>query len=74
MIVRDPLIVRFDYPDTSPALHCVDQFDVEIDDRMYSDQTELRIRIRRSQADAFRAAFREALGGRGEVETAGASA
>jgi uncharacterized YigZ family protein len=60
--------VSFDYADTSPALHAACQFDIEQGPPTYDDRTHLLLHVRASQADAFRAAFVEALGGRGEVQ------
>ena len=70
-VLRTPVRVRFGYDDTSPALHTVGRFDAEIRDTRYSDVTELVVAVRRSQADAFVAAFTEALGGRGEAHLEG---
>ncbi len=67
-IIRVPVRLRFAYADTSPAMHTVGRFDAEIAEQHYGDDTELVVRVRRSEADALRAAFVEALGGRGAVE------
>lgn len=66
-IVRTELRLRFAYDDTSPAMHTVSRFDAEIAEQHYTEDTELVVRVRRSEADALRAAFVEALGGRGTV-------
>ncbi len=67
-VVRVPVRLRFAYPDTSPALHTVGRFDAEIAEQTYSDDTELVVRVRRSEAEALRAAFVDALGGRGSID------
>ena len=66
-VVRVPVRLRFAYDDTSPAMHTVNRFDAEIAEQHYAEDTELVVRVRRSEADALRAAFVEALGGRGTV-------
>ena len=66
-VVRVPVRLRFAYDDTSPAMQTVNRFDAEIAEQHYTADTELVIRVRRSEAEALRAAFVEALGGRGEV-------
>lgn len=67
-VIRIPLRLYFRYDDTSPAMHTLHQFDIEIVDTKYTNATEMVIAIRRSQVDAFRHAFIENLGGRGRVE------
>ncbi|HET6569841.1 MAG TPA: YigZ family protein [Rhodothermales bacterium] len=67
-VLRVPLRLRFDYPDTSPVLHVLSRFNAEIRDTRYAEGTELIVGVRRSQVDAFRDAYREALGGRAEAE------
>lgn len=64
-VLRTPVRVRFDYADTSPAMHTVGQFDVEVRGATYGEGTVLDLAVRRSQADDFVAAFIDALGGRG---------
>ena len=66
-VVRVSVRLRFAYDDTSPAMHTVNRFDAEIAEQHYTANTELVVRVRRSEAEALRAAFVEALGGRGEV-------
>lgn len=66
-ILRTEMSVQFAYDDTSPALHTVDQFDAEVLDRIYSEVTELRLAVRRRDVEPLRAAFTEALAGRGTV-------
>ncbi|MFT4604433.1 MAG: putative YigZ family protein [Rhodothermales bacterium] len=71
-IVRTAVRVRFDYADTSPAMHTIGQFDIKVKDSTYGNRTELQLGVRQSEADRFSAAFVEALSGRGEVLAAGA--
>lgn len=68
-IIRRPVAVRFDYADTSPAMHTIGQFDIKVGESEYGDRTELQLAVRQSEAEAFAAAFVEALSGRGEVIT-----
>ena len=65
--VRERVVVTFDYDDTSPAMHTIGKFDIKIADSVYGERTELRLDVRVSDVEAFRAAFVEALSGRGEV-------
>jgi uncharacterized YigZ family protein len=65
--VREPIVVRFAYEDTSPAMHVISRFDAEIVGTAYSDDTVIRLAVRRSEAGPFREAFVEALRGRGSV-------
>ncbi len=67
-IVRVPLRLRFAYADTAPARHVLHRFDAEVAEERFTDETELVVRVRRSEAKALRAAFVEALGGRGAIE------
>jgi uncharacterized YigZ family protein len=67
-VARVPVRLRFAYDDTSPAMHTVNRFDAEIAEQHYSDDTELVVHVRRSEVEALRAAFVNALGGRGTVE------
>ena len=69
-ILRETVRLRFDYADTSPAMHTLGQFDAEIVETHYSEATELVVAVRRSQAGAFVDAFVEALSGRGRAEVA----
>lgn len=66
-IMRTPVMVRFSYADTSPAMHTIGQFDTVILDMQYGAQTTLVVGVRRSEVSAFGAAFTEALRGRGQV-------
>lgn len=66
-IVRQELVVKFAYADTSPAMHTIDNFDAIIASSNYGDDTELTLAIRKSEVEAFCAAFVENLGGRGLV-------
>ena len=62
---RVPLVVRFGYGDTSPALHTLGRFDTVTAATAYGDATTLTVLVRASQAAALAAAFTDALGGRG---------
>lgn len=65
--LRTLLSVRFAYDDTSPAMHTLSRFDALVEESRYGAATELVVAVRRSQAEAFAAAFVEALSGRGRV-------
>lgn len=66
--VRVPVRLRFAFADTAGAMRLLDVFDAEVAEQRYSPEgTDLHLRVRRSQADALRAAFVEATLGRGEV-------
>ena len=64
---RQAVQLRFDYDDTTPAEQALRQFDVEVQERTYSEVTELVVGVPRSDVDAFLSAFTNALGGRGEA-------
>jgi uncharacterized YigZ family protein len=68
VIRREPCMVSFDYDDTSPAMYIIQKFDVVIGETNYGEYTEMRLRVRRSQRDAFARAFEDALGGRGQLD------
>lgn len=70
-VIRVPVVVSFEYGDTSPAMHTVGLFDAEIEDMQYSEKTTLRLAVRRSEVGAFSEAFVNALSGRGNVEGEG---
>ncbi len=65
--LRTPLCLRFAYDDTAPVRRLIEQFDAEVREERYSAETEWVVGVRRSEAEAFRAAFTNALGGRGFV-------
>ena len=68
VIVRVPLCFHFAFADTSPAMHTIGTFDVNISKTNYSDKgTEMLVNVRRSEVERLDAAFVEALGGRGDV-------
>ena len=71
-VIRVPVRLRFAYDDTSPAMHTVSRFDAEVAEQHYSNDTELVVRVRRSEVAALQAAFVDALGGRGTVTLDGA--
>lgn len=66
-ILRELLRLRFRYDDTSPAMHIINQYDAVIQETTYTEETEIIIGVRRSQAAAFVEAFTDALGGRGDA-------
>ena len=66
-ILREQLRLRFDYADTSPAMHTISQFDAEIQETNYSDATEIIVGVRCSEVEGFLEMFINALGGRGEA-------
>ncbi|PEN14070.1 hypothetical protein CRI94_06800 [Longibacter salinarum] len=70
-VVRVPVRVRFAYEDTSPASRVLDQFDLDIVDRDYSDVTEIVAGVRESDVDRFIQAFVNGLGDRGTVVSTG---
>ena len=67
-VIRTRLRLRFGYDDTSPAMHTISRFDVQILETHYTEETELIVGVRRSEAEAFIDAFVNALGGRGTAE------
>ncbi len=68
VIVRVPVRVRFAFADTSPAMHTIGQFDAIVGETSYSeDGTEMLLDVRKSEVASLKAAFVEALGGRGDV-------
>ncbi|MEM1115865.1 MAG: YigZ family protein [Bacteroidota bacterium] len=72
VVVRVPVRLRFAFADTSPAMRLLDVFDAVVAGQTHTASgTELNLQVRRSEADALRAAFVEATAGRGEVVEAG---
>jgi uncharacterized YigZ family protein len=67
-ILRQRVSLRFDYDDTSPAMHTIAQFDAPILETNYSDITQIIVAVRRAELDALAATFTSALAGRGTVE------
>ena len=67
VIERDWFRIRFAYQDTSLAMHVLSGFDIEEGSRDYSEVTEMRIGVRRSEKEAFVARFEDVLRGRGKV-------
>ncbi|GIV61879.1 MAG: hypothetical protein KatS3mg044_0745 [Rhodothermaceae bacterium] len=67
---RSTVYLRFAYPDTSPAMHVIGRYDAQVVRHHYGEATELWVAVRCSEVEAFRAAFVEALAGRGEVRPA----
>ena len=70
-IIRDGLRLRFAYADTSPAMHTISQFDAQILETNYTEETEIVVGIRRSEGTSFIDAFVNALGGRGAAARTG---
>ncbi len=66
-VIRIGFRLRFSYDDTSAAMQTLSRFDVKVSDSVYSDETQLDILVRRSQAESFKAAFVENLSGRGAI-------
>lgn len=66
-VVRVPVRLTFDYGDTAPAMQTLHRFDADIAEQSYTAETELLVRVRRSECDALIAAFTDALGGRGRI-------
>lgn len=67
-VLRETLHLRFAYDDTAPARRVIERFDAQVIGERYAEDTELTVAVRRSEADAFRTAFVNALAGRGSVE------
>jgi uncharacterized YigZ family protein len=68
-VVRVRVRLRYAYDDTTPAERVLRQFDAEEVEATYTDVTEKVVAVPASRTDAFRTAFRNALGARGEAET-----
>jgi uncharacterized YigZ family protein len=67
-VLRVPVRIRYRYDDTTPAEQVLRRFDTEPMEATYTDVTEQTVGVRRTQAEAFREAFVNGLGGRGEIE------
>ena len=67
-ILRERVSLTFQYADTSPAMHTINQFDAPILDTHYTDVTEIIVDVRRAETDALDAMFTAALAGRGAVQ------
>jgi uncharacterized YigZ family protein len=68
VILRTRVQIRFDYQDTSGAMHVISQFDAVIAGTEYGDDTVIQLDLRSTQVAAFADAFIEALSGRGQLE------
>ena len=66
-ILRERVSLRFQYGDTSPAMHTIGQFDAPILDTNYGDDTEIIVNVRRAEMEALESRFTSALAGRGTV-------
>lgn len=73
-ILRERVSLRFQYADTSPAMHTIGQFDAPIVATNYSDDTEIIVNVRRTETAALEAMFTSALAGRGDVSRLDATA
>lgn len=72
VVVRVPLLLRFAFGDTSPAMQLINRFDVEIGETTYSEEgTALVLHVRKSEAELLISAFVEATAGRGEIMVVG---
>lgn len=68
VVLRVPVRLAFAFADTAPAMRLLDRFDADLAEQTHSAEgTALTLAVRRSQADALRAAFVEATGGRGTL-------
>ena len=67
-VLRVPVRIRYRYDDTTPAEQVIRRFDTESVAASYTDVTERTVDVRRTQVDAFREAFVNGLGGRGDIE------
>lgn len=68
VVMRVPVRLAFAFADTSPAMRLLDQFDAQVEHQSHTPAgTELALAVRRSQAEALRAAFVEATAGRGTL-------
>jgi len=67
VVLRKEVRLAFAYPDTSSAMHCIQQFDAPIVQTQYSEITEITVAVRNSQVEALKANFVEALHGKGIV-------
>ena len=67
-ILRDTVVVRFAYADTSPAMHVIGHVDAQIVDTVYGDDTMITLAIRQRDTAAFIESFTHALHGRGRVQ------
>ncbi|MDX1531065.1 MAG: YigZ family protein [Rhodothermales bacterium] len=70
-VERVAVRLRFAYADTAPARQALHRFDAEVAEERYAAETELLVRVRRSEVEALRAAFTDALGGRGSATVGG---
>lgn len=66
-VIRIAVRLRFSYEDTSPAMQVLHQFDTEVEERDYSDVTEMTVGVRKSEAETFQEAFTNALADRGQI-------
>ncbi len=61
--------LAFAFGDTSAAMRLLGRFDADLREQTHtSDGTQVRLDVRRSQADSLAEAFVDATAGRGRVE------
>ncbi len=63
--------VRFEYADTSIAMHLLDRFGARVVETTYGDQTEIEFAVPRSRASTIADTFRDESGNRLEVHPKG---
>jgi len=66
-ILRERVSLTFQYDDTSPAMHTINQFNAPVVATNYSDVTEIIVNVRCAETDALEVLFTSALAGRGAV-------
>jgi len=67
VVRRKPVSVNFSYADTSPAMHTINRFDIEILHTQYGDETKIDLGVRYSEVSGFIEAFENALSGRCQI-------
>jgi len=67
-VIRVPVRIRYRYDDTTPAEQVLRRFDVQEQEADYTDVTEKVVAVRKTHVSAFRQAFVNGLGGRGEID------
>jgi uncharacterized YigZ family protein len=65
---RIRFLLTFEYDDTSPAMHAIQQFDTIVAASRYGEKTFIEVDVRLSEAEQFERSFVDGLGGRGTVE------
>ena len=67
VIQHAAMSIAFDYADTSGAMYVINKYGAKIDETIYGDRTQIRLRVRRSHREQFIHAFEDALSGRGAI-------